>query len=92
MACFCLTVHDSANRGAGAADPGELYNASTEKQLEEGSERNALPMHLVEAAAGCKWLYLWLDCDMEGENICFEVVSILRNAGHFLDVWLGARL
>lgn len=58
----------------GKVQPIELFDAPT-VHLEDPRPR--MTEHLRAEAAGCDALVLWLDCDREGENICFEVLSLL---------------
>lgn len=54
-------------------DPFELFEAPTIKN--ESNPKAHVCKHLQQEARGCDYLVLWLDCDREGENICFEVME-----------------
>uniref|UniRef100_A0A7E4ZXZ2 DNA topoisomerase n=1 Tax=Panagrellus redivivus TaxID=6233 RepID=A0A7E4ZXZ2_PANRE len=55
-------------------------------------DNHDLPSALAELANGVDALVLWLDCDLEGEAICYEVLDCVRDAikrppsGNFMDV------
>ncbi|KAK3262256.1 hypothetical protein CYMTET_28876, partial [Cymbomonas tetramitiformis] len=54
-------------------DPGTLFSAETRKA--ESNPKAHVCEHLQREARGVDYLVLWLDCDREGENICFEVME-----------------
>jgi DNA topoisomerase-3 len=58
-------------------DPYSLFDAPTLKR--ESNPEASLVQHLQTEAQGCDYLVLWLDCDKEGENICFEVLEITKD-------------
>ncbi|KAH9643715.1 hypothetical protein HF086_001825 [Spodoptera exigua] len=57
-------------------DPVELFSCPTEKK--EAMPRLRIPALLAQESKSCDYLILWLDCDKEGENICFEVMSCVQ--------------
>jgi DNA topoisomerase-3 len=59
-------------------DPLELYDANTVKK-EVKMKGGNIYKHLRHEAKSCSYLVLWLDCDREGENICFEVIETVAD-------------
>ncbi len=56
-----------------AVDPASLFSAPVVKKANDPH----VLRHLATEAKGCDAVMLWLDCDREGENICFEVLDIV---------------
>ena len=54
-------------------DPYDLFDVEILKI--ESDSRSRMVQHLSNEAKNVDFLILWLDCDREGENICFEVIQ-----------------
>lgn len=59
-------------------DPVTLFDADVVK--EEANPKTRLPAHLKAESKAISHLVLWLDCDREGENICFEVIRNVKQS------------
>lgn len=57
-------------------DAAELFDAPTVRKLDKSSKPVA--NHLATVSKRMDFMVLWLDCDKEGENICYEVLDICK--------------
>ncbi len=71
----------SAFRNWEDTNPRDLFDAPT-RVIPEGGGK--MKNHLERNGADIDFLYLWLDCDREGENICFECIDIVKAVNHRL--------
>ncbi|KAL7673657.1 hypothetical protein ACOME3_008510 [Neoechinorhynchus agilis] len=56
-------------------DPCELLLKSAHIVKREANPKLQIPKMIQRESNGCRAVVLWLDCDLEGENICFEVLD-----------------
>ena len=70
----------------GRCDPQALFTAPITRRVKEGGNK-LIEETLIEEARKCKILFLWLDCDLEGEAIGYEVMDVCCGANPRLDVY-----
>lgn len=76
---------DPRYRSWSACQPGELFHAPINKQVK--NENINVKRNLMDEARNCSVLLLWLDCDLEGENIAYEVIQVCTEVNPRLDIF-----
>ena len=61
-------------------DPKDLFDADILKM--DSDKGGKMVRHLSALAKNVDYLILWLDCDREGENICFEAIQVCEPFMH----------
>lgn len=80
FSCDFTSQHQSWDR----TDEEDLFTAPVVWKDTSGKVTH----HLETEAQGCDTLVLWLDCDREGENICFEVMQVVqRSISNSANIW-----
>jgi len=72
-------------KGWKSCRPEELFTAPISKTVKRESE--GIERTLREESRKCRILLLWLDCDLEGENIAFEVIEVCKKSNPNLEVY-----
>ncbi len=76
---------EPAYRSWHACSPQDLFDAPVKKEVRKDIEN--LKKQLIQEARKCSILLLWLDCDLEGENIAFEVIQVCKEGNPNLDIY-----
>ena len=73
------------HKGWHTCNPIDLFDAPVVNSIKPGAQD--MCRTLKEEAKKANTLLLWLDCDLEGENIAFEVIQICKESNPNLDIW-----
>jgi DNA topoisomerase-3 len=76
---------DAKYKSWSGCQPAELFAAPIHKSVKK--ENEPIKRNLQEEARKCQALLLWLDCDLEGENIAYEVITVCKEANPRLEVY-----
>ena len=68
-----------------SCQPVELFTAPITKRVKKECEN--IQRTLIDEARRASILLLWLDCDLEGENIAYEVIQVCKQANPNLNIY-----
>ena len=71
-------------KGWNSCDPRDLFEAQIETFVAD--DKKPVADNIERQARGVRYLYIWTDCDREGENIGAEVMRICRKVNRGIRV------